>query len=529
MFNHFMKFRISLSLVTFFVAVIIQGQFTNVQLNLPAYIDPEEVSIAINPKDANQLAGGANLNYFYSSKDGGSVWSQMRMSSTLGVWGDPCVVYDTEGNLYFAHLSNPQQGYWIDRIVVQKSSDNGITWNNGSGIGFNYPKEQDKEWLAVDHSGSQYRNNIYMSWTEFDNYGTSNPSDSSRILFSRSTDAGDIWSAPVRLSDHGGNCIDSDETVEGAVPAVGPSGEVYVAWAGPKGIMFDKSLDGGVTFGKDIFVDPMPTGWDMDVPGINRCNGMPITACDISRSQYRGNVYVLWADQRNGSSNTDIFFKKSIDGGESWSDVKKVNDDVSERHQFFPWMAVDSTNGNIYAVFYDRRNTSGVETDVYLARSIDGGETFSNHKISNSSFIPDASIFFGDYTNIAAYMGIIRPIWMRMDNRILSVLTALINDKDLVVSVKEGKYIPAAFELKQNYPNPFNPSTTISFSLPANSFVTLEVFNAIGEKIQTLFEGNKNAGVHEVNFNPENLSSGVYYYKLTTGNFVEFNKMVLAK
>jgi len=76
-----------------------------------------------------------------------------------------------------------------------------------------------------------------MTWTQFDSYGTSNPIDSSKIMFAKSTDAGTSWSQPgqgLRIDKLGGDCVDADNTVEGAVPAVGPNGEVYVAWAGPK-------------------------------------------------------------------------------------------------------------------------------------------------------------------------------------------------------------------------------------------------------------------------------------------------------
>ncbi|MGE5458195.1 MAG: glycosyl hydrolase, partial [Methanococcaceae archaeon] len=70
-------------------------------------------------------------------------------------------------------------------------------------------------------------------------------------------------------------------------------------------------------------------------------------------------------------------------------------------------------------------------TDVYLAYSTDGGEKFTNVKISDSSFIPDAAVFFGDYTNIAALNGKVYPIWMRMDKKNLSIWTALINSNEL--------------------------------------------------------------------------------------------------
>jgi hypothetical protein len=413
------------------------AQYQNIRVDSPSSNQPEEVSIAINSVNPNFLAAGANINHFFRSSDGGYNWQTFFLSSSFGVWGDPCVVYDQLGYLYYGHLSNPPfPGYWIDRIVIQRSTNNGVSWSDGAGIGFLSPKNQDKEWIAVDMHSNLYKGNVYVCWTEFDDYGSSNPNDSSRIKFSRSTDKGLTFSNAVTISDRSGDCIDSDNTVEGAVPCVGPNGEIYVSWAGPLGLMFDKSTDGGISWGTDKFVSNIPGGWDFDVPGIYRCNGLPITACDTSQSPYRGNIYINWSDQRNGIDNTDIFFARSTDGGNSWSAPKKVNDDNSNRHQFFTWMTIDQTNGAIYIVFYDRRNTSGNATDVYVARSTNGGESFTNFKVSQSSFTPSASVFFGDYTNIAAFNKKVYPIWMRLDGSALSVWTAIIHDSLVFVPVE---------------------------------------------------------------------------------------------
>lgn len=400
----------------------------NVLVSHPGNVGPQEVTICINPKDPLNVVAGSNLNYSYYSTDGGYTWTEGQMSSSLGVWGDPVTVFDAEGNLYYGHLSDPADGDFIDRIVVQKSTDGGQTWNDGAGIGLNPPKDQDKEWLAADYTDSPYRNSIYVAWTEFDRYGSPDPEDRTRILFSCSRDFSESWSDPVVVSDVTGNCLDSDETVEGAVPAVGPEGQVYLSWAGPLGIVFDKSLDGGLTFGDDIFVDPMPGGWDLYIPGIYRCNGMPVTACDISYSPHRGNIYIMWSDQRNGIHDTDVFLVKSADGGETWGPVVRVNDDPPGKQQFFPWMTVDQTTGNIYVVFYDRRDSEDYSTEVYLAKSSDGGETFRNYKISEYPFRSVSGIFFGDYVNIAASDGRIHAIWARMDGIDLSIWTTVIFD-----------------------------------------------------------------------------------------------------
>jgi photosystem II stability/assembly factor-like uncharacterized protein len=89
--------------------------------------------------------------------------------------------------------------------------------------------------------------------------------------------------------------------------------------------------------------------------------------------------------------------------------------------------------------------------------------------------------------------------------------------------------IPDNYGLSQNYPNPFNPETSIKFSIPKNGFVTLSVFDALGREIKSIVNENLNAGEYKVSFDAGNLTSGTYFYKLISGNFVETKKMVLVK
>jgi Neuraminidase (sialidase) len=140
---------------------------------------------------------------------------------------------------------------------------------------------------------------------------------------------------------------------------------------------------------------------------------------------------VNWADQRNGKDNTDIWLKKSTDGGKTWSTDIKVNADNSDRHQFLSWITVDPSTGYLYVVYYDRRKTVGNQTDVYLSVSKDGGSTFKDYKINTTSFLPNDEVFFGDYTNISAQNGVIRPIWTQLENREITLYTAIVNQSDL--------------------------------------------------------------------------------------------------
>jgi len=89
--------------------------------------------------------------------------------------------------------------------------------------------------------------------------------------------------------------------------------------------------------------------------------------------------------------------------------------------------------------------------------------------------------------------------------------------------------LPTSFELSQNYPNPFNPSTSISFNLPESGKVILKIYNIMGEEIKTLVEGYREAGIYTVNFNPKELASGMYLYRLSSNGFTEIKKMLFMK
>ncbi|MDE3057003.1 MAG: T9SS type A sorting domain-containing protein [Bacteroidota bacterium] len=89
--------------------------------------------------------------------------------------------------------------------------------------------------------------------------------------------------------------------------------------------------------------------------------------------------------------------------------------------------------------------------------------------------------------------------------------------------------VPNEYRLYDAYPNPFNPTTNIRFSVPVSGSVSLKVYNIIGQEVTTLVNERKSAGTYEVQFDGNNLSSGVYFYRLTAGNYVETKKLVLMK
>ncbi len=101
--------------------------------------------------------------------------------------------------------------------------------------------------------------------------------------------------------------------------------------------------------------------------------------------------------------------------------------------------------------------------------------------------------------------------------------------KNFLTSVNGGQSLPSTFALSQNYPNPFNPATTITYQLPADNLVTLSVYDVLGKEVAMLVNERKEAGTHQVSFNGLNFSSGVYFYRLAAGPFVDIKKMVIMK
>ncbi|MDR3626442.1 MAG: T9SS type A sorting domain-containing protein [Ignavibacteriaceae bacterium] len=114
------------------------------------------------------------------------------------------------------------------------------------------------------------------------------------------------------------------------------------------------------------------------------------------------------------------------------------------------------------------------------------------------------------------------------NNSLLATVGA--EDTNIVEYVNSaiGK-VPKTFTLSQNYPNPFNPSTTINYSLPDESRVTIKVYNVLGKEVETLINEEKNAGNYKVEFKNCNLPSGVYFYKMQAGNYLEIKKLMLLK
>jgi len=112
----------------------------------------------------------------------------------------------------------------------------------------------------------------------------------------------------------------------------------------------------------------------------------------------------------------------------------------------------------------------------------------------------------------------------------VGILKAAIEEVGGVVNVSDTEgNLPVEYSLAQNYPNPFNPSTTIEYSLPEQTDVSIKIYDVLGNELEVLFSGNESAGTHSLNWNASNYASGIYFYKMSAGSFNQVNKMLLVK
>jgi hypothetical protein len=256
---------------------------------------------------------------------------------------------------------------------------------------------------ADDEPKSPYRGNLYLAWIDWQ-------IDKSIVLFTRSTDHGKTWATPWRISTHAGYPRDDTGGILGILGTVGPDGTQYVVWNDMLSTVMAVSHDGGKTFepSHEIFqTGPPYFGGAASFPGIQRVMGLPVIALD----ERKGTLYVAWTDFRNGD--VDVFLSRSTDHGKTWSPPLRVNDDPIHNgaDQFYQWLAVDPTDGSVYVQFYDRRaDPENRKTWVTLARSIDGGQSFTNYAWTTDPFV-GRNTFLGDYPWLTAYGGRVYGSW----------------------------------------------------------------------------------------------------------------------
>ena len=210
------------------------------------------------------------------------------------------------------------------------------------------------------------------------------------------------------------------------------------------------------------------------------------------------NVYSLTVNGNNifaGTQAPGNGVYLSTDNGTSWTQTSLNNGNV---------YSLTSTGNNIFA-------TTGAN-GVYMTTDNGGNWAQINEGLNATA---GAISILNNYIFIGT-SGTSGSVWRRPLSEITGIHTSL-ND------------IPSKLSLWQNYPNPFNPTTKIKFSLPNSSFTKLVIYDNLGREIGTVVNEQLNAGTYEANWNASNFSSGVYFYKLTAGNYSETKKMLLVK
>jgi hypothetical protein len=288
-----------------------------------------------------------------------------------------------------------------------------------------------------------------------------------------------------------------------------------------------------------------------------------------------GNFVITWQDERNGD--WDIYFQRYNSDGILLGNNSRVEDTTESGYQWNPSISSDDA-GNFIITWQDRRN---VDFDIYAQRYLsDGTAIGGNFKVNDDSVIvyhssPDISIdesarFLITWTdsrncnqdifaqrylsNGTAYGNNFQltnmsngsqllPTVATMDDKIFTawqdnrsgqtgydIWTNVLDWDDIVSAGNNNPSdTPLGYLLYQNYPNPLNPSTVICYQLPVSSEVTLKVYDILGKEIATLVDEYKQLGTHEVEFNATALPSGVYFYQLKAGSFIQTKKMLLLK
>jgi hypothetical protein len=407
----------------------------SVNVSQDTSVDLSEMTVTVNPANPLNLAGFSHYikptkNYdqigVYYSMDGGATWSLTLIggtgsvnsdgfgSSSSDVRFDPTIKFDDEGNLFVGYGAYTGT---TTKLMVAKSIDGGASFANSafklieadSGYG-----GVDKWYLATGPAGPSGGEAVYIAYDR--------PDSGNTVFVAGSNDGGDTFTGPVT--------VDASTTSNlFAGPAVGPNGELYVAWESiADGKIKIRAKPDGL-WGSGGW-NPVTTVrtlrhalYSFAVPPESRRGIEANPSIDVDRSgdAYTGRVYVAYTDLISGT-NTDIYLTYSGDGGATWSDPGTTgNVENAPASAFHSWVSVDQSSGSVNVLY--KTNDDG-DPDNYtsvtrVASSFDGGVTFSSKanlsdqesRALSASYNED----FLDYTGFDARDGTVHGFWS--DNR----------------------------------------------------------------------------------------------------------------
>lgn len=502
----------------------------------PSTITQTEPVVATNPQNSSMIfvsartftvVGAFQSEGVYISTDGGYSWNGNDTCTGALITnhgGDPGVAITDSSRLILSHIGNLYPGMYSNY-----SNDMGENWSNNHTITSN--TVEDKGTLAIDHSvQSDFNNRLYLAYVDYINIS---------VQISLSTDKGINWSQPVQVNPS------PPTRSTGSSIAISTDSRVYLCWAGVTStypfnedyIGFAKSTDGGVSWNVNQNIIDMNGIFGVLTEKSNiRVNGLPQIERDNTGGVRNGWLYIITTEKNNppAGSDPDIILHRSTNDGVSWSSGIRVNlDPVNDgKIQYFPYLDVDN-QGNINILFYDDRYTTSDSAMVFIAHSTDGGNSWNEYEITNTTFKPEpiagtAAGYQGDHIALISRGDYLNAFWMADYSGIYQVWSVVIH-RDILGIKDQVSNTPASFKLYQNYPNPFNPSTTIKYSVGEESFITLKIYDSLGREVKTLVNRLQNSGEYEVSFNLHSFSSGIYFYTLRSGNFQATQKMLLLR
>jgi len=509
----------------------VSSNFSIVQVNVDENGDniindaANEPSITFNPNDPDELTIGwrqfDNKNNSFRqagygfTKDGGQTWTFPGVINPGIFRSDPVLRSDRDGNVYYNSLTSQNNNYWT---TVYKSEDGGETWNEGT-----FSQGGDKQWMAIDMTEGIGGGNIYEFWNG--SYSICSPGN-----FTRSTNGNESYE----------DCITIPGNPYWGTMFVSPDGELYICgvqWGGFTVAKSTSAQDPGADVTWDYAVTVNLSGevvgfGGSDCPNPEGLLGQTIITMDSTGGPGHGNIYLLCSvDRYIGSDPCDVMFARSTDGGLTWDDPVRVNDDIGNNaYQWFGTMSV-APDGRIDVVWLDTRENPGqVNSALYYSYSLDQGETWSANEKLSDSFNPHVGWpqqnKMGDYFDMFSSDAGAHLAWAATFNNEQDVYYSLITP-DYVGLEDKGNI--ARINTLYNYPNPFRERTTIRYELAEDGYVSLKVYTMTGEEVATAVNEEQIAGPHQVDFNATGLNAGMYYYQMQTGQGIAKNRFILLK